>query len=64
MARTPSTMLELGTSAPAFTLTEPKSGREYSLSDFSDSRALLVAFICNHCPYVIHIINEFVALTQ
>lgn len=64
MARTPSTMLELGTSAPAFTLTEPKSGREYSLSDFSDSRALLVAFICNHCPYVIHIIKEFVALTQ
>jgi len=64
MARTPSTMLELGTSAPAFTLTEPASDREYSLSDLSDTRALLVAFICNHCPYVIHIIKEFVALTQ
>ena len=64
MARTPSTMLELGTSAPAFTLTDPSSGRGYSLGDFSGSKALLVAFICNHCPYVIHIIKEFVSLTH
>jgi peroxiredoxin len=63
MARTPSTMLELGTSAPDFDLLEPATGQKRSLSDFSGSRALLVAFICNHCPYVIHIIREFVALT-
>jgi peroxiredoxin len=57
-------MLELGTSAPDFHLNDPISGQVRSLGDFNDSRALLVAFICNHCPYVIHIIKEFVALTQ
>ena len=58
MARTPSTMLELGTSAPGFTLIEPMTGNTLSLSDFSQS-PLLVAFICNHCPYVLHIADEF-----
>ncbi len=63
MARTLSTMLELGTPAPDFRLpnTNPSCGGEVvSLSDFSEARALLVAFICNHCPYVIHIRDEFV----
>lgn len=59
MARTPSTMLELGTAAPDFALLEPASGQTRSLADFSDSPALLVAFICNHCPYVIHIRDAF-----
>ena len=54
MARTPSTMLPLGTPAPAFQLPEPASGRHVSLSDFA-GRPLVVAFICNHCPYVKHI---------
>lgn len=54
MARTPSTMLELGTPAPDFALPDP-SGKVYRLSDFSDSPALLVVFMCNHCPYVKHI---------
>jgi peroxiredoxin len=54
MARTPSTMLELGTAAPDFDLPDP-SGRRYRLSDFVGSPALLVAFICNHCPYVKHV---------
>ncbi len=58
MARTPSTMLELGTQAPDFTLADPINGGSVSLSDFS-GKPLVVAFICNHCPYVKHIGEEF-----
>lgn len=54
MALTPSTMLELGTPAPEFQLPDPK-GNLVSLCDFRDAPALLVAFLCNHCPYVQHI---------
>jgi peroxiredoxin len=50
-------MLELGTSAPDFNLLEPASGKQVSLSDFA-GKPLLVAFICNHCPYVKHIQHE------
>src|SRR5512139_1381145 len=63
MARTPSTMLELGTVAPAFALIEPKSGRIVSLDDFA-RRPLVLAFICNHCPYVKHIIGQFSVVAQ
>ncbi len=55
MARTPSTMQELGTPAPDFNLLEPLTGKRRSLADFRDAPALLVVFMCNHCPYVIHI---------
>ncbi len=56
MARTPSTMLELGTRAPDFELPDSgAAGRMVSLDDLSEAEALLVAFICNHCPYVVHI---------
>jgi thiol-disulfide isomerase/thioredoxin len=58
MARTPSTMLDLGTPAPDFTLLEPATGKQVSLADFA-GKPLLVAFICNHCPYVKHIQVEF-----
>ncbi|HSH95218.1 MAG TPA: thioredoxin family protein [Roseimicrobium sp.] len=57
MARTPSTMLPLGTSAPAFQLPDA-SGKPYSLESFRGAPALLVMFICNHCPYVKHIRTE------
>jgi thiol-disulfide isomerase/thioredoxin len=57
MALTPSTMLELGTSLPGFRLPDP-SGKVVASDDFKDSPALLVAFICNHCPYVKHIRAE------
>ena len=50
-----STMLELGTKAPEFKLTDTVSGRQISLNDFQDKDALLVMFICNHCPYVKHL---------
>lgn len=49
-----STMLPLGTLAPDFRLPDP-SGKTFSLSDFKNAPAVLVAFICNHCPYVKHI---------
>ena len=55
MARTPSTMQELGTPAPDFRLLEPATGEYRSLTDFRDAPALLVIFMCNHCPYVVHI---------
>ena len=58
MAQTPSTMLELGTSAPDFVLPEPASGNSVSLADYA-GRPLLVVFSCNHCPYVLHILESF-----
>jgi peroxiredoxin len=54
MVKTASTMLPLGTEAPDFTLPDA-SGKMVSLSDFAGKPALLVAFICNHCPFVKHI---------
>jgi peroxiredoxin len=59
MARTPSTMLELGTVAPDFRLPDPSTGKIVSLDDFSGAKAYLVAFICNHCPFVQAIRHEF-----
>lgn len=59
MSRTPSTMLELGTRAPDFKLPEPATGRAVSRADF-EGRPLLVAFLCNHCPYVLLIREAFV----
>jgi thiol-disulfide isomerase/thioredoxin len=58
-----STMLELGTEAPAFALPEPATGRIVSRDDFT-GQPLLVAFICNHCPYVVHIREAFTALAK
>lgn len=58
MSKTPSTMLELGTSAPDFSLPQPSTGKLISLSDYA-GEPLLVVFSCNHCPYVLHILNHF-----
>jgi peroxiredoxin len=55
MARTPSTMIPLGTPAPDFSLPDVVTGKTVSLSDFKSAPALLVMFICNHCPYVKHV---------
>jgi len=54
MAETPSTMLELGTPAPDFSLPDTDGGT-VALSDFADRDALLVMFLCNHCPFVKHV---------
>ena len=61
MASTASTMQALGSEAPAFTLPNTHTasgGPMVSLADYANHKALLVAFICNHCPYVIHIARE------
>jgi len=54
MALTPSTMLPLGTTALDFKLPDT-SGKIVSLADFEEKPALVVVFMCNHCPYVKHI---------
>ena len=53
-------MLELGTPAPDFDLPDP-DGRRYRLADFESADALVVAFICNHCPFVKHLRDELAA---
>ncbi|MEJ2605053.1 MAG: thioredoxin family protein [Anaerolineales bacterium] len=58
MVQTPSTMLALGTAAPAFSLPDVVSGGTVSLGDFASKKALLVMFICRHCPYVKHVQQE------
>jgi peroxiredoxin len=57
-------MLPLGTAAPRFALPDTVTGRTVAIEDFSASPALLVAFICNHCPFVKHILDSFVALAR
>jgi peroxiredoxin len=54
MARTPSTMRELGTPLPAFDLPDTTSGKLYQSKD-SAGQIVVVAFICNHCPFVVHL---------
>ncbi len=54
MAATASTMLELGTDAPEFALPDT-AGAMVRRGDFEDAPALVVVFMCNHCPFVIHI---------
>ena len=62
MALTPSTMLALGTPAPAFTLPDVVSGKTVSLDTCAGKTALLVMFICRHCPYVVHVRQELARL--
>ena len=63
MAVTPSQMLTLGTPAPDFSLPDTE-GNIVSLADFKGAPALLVIFMCNHCPFVKHILNELVELIK
>ena len=63
MAETPSTMLALGTKAPHFRLPDPQ-GKWVSLDDFKDAPALLVVFMCNHCPYVKHIRSKLAEVAK
>lgn len=58
MAETPSKMVELGTTAPEFSLPDVVSGQTVSLNTFAGTKALLVMFICPHCPFVKHVQDE------
>ena len=63
MARVTSTMLELGTPASPFDLPDAH-GNLHTLADGHDAPALVVTFICNHCPFVLHIGRELGIVTQ
>jgi thiol-disulfide isomerase/thioredoxin len=63
MVLTPSKEIPLGIKIPDFTL-PPVSGGNVSVEDFSDSKVLVVAFICNHCPYVKHTLPGFIDLVN
>lgn len=56
-------MMPLGTAAPDFSLPETDGGT-VSLADFADNKALLVVFMCNHCPFVIHVSEQLKMLTD
>ncbi len=62
MALTESTMLALGTAAPEFALPDTVTGQSVSLDSFEGTKALLVMFICNHCPFVMHVKDELTRL--
>ena len=63
MVRTASTMLPLGTQAPDFSLINI-DGKTVSLSDFRGKKALVVIFMCNHCPYVKHVASELTRVSN
>jgi thiol-disulfide isomerase/thioredoxin len=62
MAETPSTMLPLGTPLPEFALPNVVDGQTVTPDQFAGSPGLLVMFICNHCPYVKHVVPELTRL--
>ncbi|MBA4853270.1 thioredoxin family protein [Emticicia sp. BO119] len=64
MARTESTMLPIGTLAPIFILPDTISGQLLSMNDLRSEKATVVMFICNHCPYVLHVKDELVKLAR
>ncbi|MAA74915.1 MAG: thioredoxin family protein [Salinisphaeraceae bacterium] len=64
MSLTPSNMMPLGTKAPDFTLPDTVSGKDVSLADVKGDKATVVMFICNHCPYVVHIKAELAAVAD
>lgn len=64
MSLTPSTMVALGTKAPNFTLPEPLNEKARSLADIKGKNATLVIFMCNHCPFVKHILNGLIEFAR
>lgn len=64
MARTLSTMVALGTTAPGFTLPDTISGKDLSLENLKGEKGTMIMFICNHCPFVKHVNEELVRLSN
>ncbi len=64
MAETPSQMIPLKTKAPAFSLLDVCTGKFLTLADIKSDKATVIMFICNHCPYVIHIQTQLLALIK
>jgi len=64
MAETPSTMIPLGSPASHFELLDARSGKKLNLQSLKSDKATIIMFICNHCPYVIHILPELLKLIR
>lgn len=64
MSRTPSNMIDLGTIAPNFSLIDTVSDQELSLKAIKGNKATVIFFICNHCPFVIHVNEELVQIAN
>lgn len=64
LARTESNMLPLGTVAPEFSLIDTKTDQEMHLKDLQSEKATVIMFICNHCPFVKHVVEEIVSLAN
>jgi len=64
MAATPSNMLPLGTIAPDFHLIDTVSGKQVGLQDLKGKAGTVIMFICNHCPYVLHVKQQLIEITQ
>ncbi|HFX18023.1 MAG TPA: thioredoxin family protein [Flavobacteriales bacterium] len=64
MAATPSNMLPLGTKAPDFKLFDTVSGKDLTFKDIKGPKGTVVMFICNHCPYVLHVNDQIVKIAK
>ena len=64
MSATPSNMMPLGTRAPDFTLLDTISGEQKSLASLKGKKGTVIMFICNHCPYVIHIKDQLIDIAN
>lgn len=64
MAQTSSKMIALGTSAPQFKLKDTNSNYKYSFQDLKGSKGTLVIFMCNHCPFVLHVLDEIIMIAN
>ena len=64
MARTPTTQIPLGFKAPDFNLLDVVTQKNISLKDVAKKKGLVVMFICNHCPFVVHVIDEIVNIAN
>ncbi len=64
MALTPSVMIPLGSKAPSFSLPDTVSGKILSLDNLRSAKATVIMFICNHCPYVVHVNEGLVQLAN
>jgi len=64
MSKTASTMPPLGTLVPKFRLKDTNSNYHYSFEDLKGSKGTLVLFICNHCPFVLHVMEEIVMIAN
>ena len=63
MVLTESSTMAVGSTAPEFTLPDTRDGKQVSLSDLKN-KSVLVVFMCNHCPYVVHLVDELAAMAH